>query len=238
MDNIKDFIREIEDVNLIKDNGVDNISLKINDQMKDQKKNNHLVIFNANGDVIGETYNKVVSSGKVETIETMFRVYSISDKYGIAYDRPDNRTNPRWISTFGIGSGGAPLSEGNNPYIVNANDTELLSPSIFRKDNTNVGNTKYWDNFRKKDFSSVYLNWDKNTDDIYALLVCELDYNDCKGQTINEIGLYNCNHILDSNGQITGKEKFTLYAKANMVAINKSPLDNQSAFKIAYKVFI
>lgn len=238
MENIREFIREVEDKNIIKDEFENQTELKINEQMKNQKKNNHLVIFNSNGDIIGETFNKVVSSGKVETIENMFRVYSISDKYGIVYDKPDNYTNPRWISTFGVGSGGAPLSEGNNPYIVNANDTELLSPSNFRKDNMSNSNSVYWDNYRKKDFSSIYLNWDKNTDDIYALLVCELDYDDCKGQTINEIGIYNCNHSLDSNGQIVGKDKFSLYAKANMVAINKSPLDNQSAFKIAYKVFI
>lgn len=240
MKDLKDVILQIEDKNIITDKVSDDSNLVINDQMKSNKKNNHLVIFDQFGNQIGETYNKVVSAGKVETIETMFRVYSISEKYGLNYTKPNNVTNPRWISCFGVGSGGAPLSEGNNPYVVNANDTELASPNTLRKDNIVIaGNTKYWDNFKKKDFSTIYLNWDKRTDDVYAVLICELNYEDCRGQTINEIGLYMCTHVFDvDNTTIVGKKDFSLYAKANMVAINKSPRENQSAFKIAYKVFI
>lgn len=207
----------------------------IEDNMK--KKPNTLTIYNHNGDIIGETTNKVMSYGKVETIENMFRIYSISDKNNIQYDRPDNRTNPRWISTFGVGSGGAPLAEGNNPYIVDSNATELSTPMVFRTD-TNIPANTYWDGVKKKNFRSIYLNWDKAADDIYATLILELDYNDCLGKTINEIGLYTCNHILDVNDQIIGKEKFTLYAKANLAAINKSPYLDKSAYRITYKVFI
>lgn len=209
----------------------------INIEMKKDKKDNELVIFDENGDEIGRTTNKVVSSGKVETIENLFRIYSISDKNNIQYDKPDNRTNPRWISTFGIGSGGASLSEGNNPYIVDPNATELSTPMVFRTD-TNLPVNTYWDGVKKKNFSAIYLNWDKSADDIYALLICELDYNDCLGKSINELGLYMCNHILDSNDQIIGKEKFSLYAKANLNAINKSPYLDKSAYRIAYKVYI
>lgn len=209
----------------------------INEDMKTNKKNNELVLYNENGDIIGRTTNKVVSSGKVETIENLFRIYSISDKNNIVYDKPDNRTSPRWISTFGIGSGGASLSEGNNPYIVDSNSTELSTPIIFRTD-TNIPANTYWDGVKKKNFSAIYLNWDKSADDIYALLICELDYNDCLGKTINELGLYMCNHVLDNNDQIIGKEKFSLYAKANFNAINKSPYLDKSSYRIAYKVYI
>lgn len=201
------------------------------------KKPNTLTIYDCDGNIIGETTNKVMSYGKVETIENMFRVYDISDKYNIQYDRPDNVTNPRWISTFGVGSGGAPLAEGNNPYIVDPNATELSTPMVFRTD-TNIPTNTYWDNVKKKNFRSIYLYWDKSADDIYANLVLELDYNDCLGKTINEVGLYTCNHTLDSNGQIINKDKFSLYAKANLAAINKSPYLDKSSFRITYKVFV
>ncbi len=148
-----------------------------------------------------------------------------------------NRTNPRWISTFGVGSGGAPMSEGMNPYLVNSNDTELTSPLVFRKESLGI-DSGYWDQNKKKDFDSIYLNYDKKADDVYALLICSFSYEDLKGQIINEIGLYNCNHTLDPSGKIIDKTKFSLYAKANMNSINKSPLNDASSFKIAYKVFI
>lgn len=215
----------------------DTVYMDINEQMKDQKKNNHFVIFDLNGNEICRTKNKVVSSGKIEQIETMFRQYDISDKYGITYDRPDNKSNPRWISVFGIGSGGAPLSEGNNPYIVNANDTELTAPNVFRNTPLSNQTVRYWDNYRKKDFTKIELNWDKSADDIYALLICDLDFDDCKGQTVNELGIYTCTHVYNGD-VISTKNNFTLYAKGNFNSINKSPLDNHSAFRIAYKVFI
>lgn len=234
----KEFLRELNDFALIKDETSNSaLDRYINDDMKSSKKNNLLVIYDEQGNEIGRTHNKVVSTGRIETIETLFRVYDISDKNNIIYDRPDNRTNPRWISTFGVGSGGAPMSEGMNPYLVNSNDTELTSPLVFRKESLGI-DSGYWDQNKKKDFDSIYLNYDKKADDVYALLVCSFSYEDLKGQVINEIGLYNCNHTLDPSGKIIDKTKFSLYAKANMNSINKSPLNDASSFKIAYKVFI
>lgn len=232
-------ILTIEDKNLLTDSIANNSENNIIDSMKDFKKNNKLVIYDETGKEIAQTFNKVMASGRVETLETLFRIYSISDKYPeIQYDKPNNITSPRWISVFGVGSGGAPLSEGNNPYIVDPNSIDLTSPLQFRTSSVDDNKIKYYDNLRKKDFTSVYLNWDKSSDDVYALLVCELNYDDLLGKIINEIGLYTCTHIFDSAGNIINKEKFTLYAKANMPSINKSPLLNTSAFKIAYKVFI
>lgn len=232
-------IIKIEDRNLVTDSLGNKSDMNIIESMKDSKKANKLVIYNENGDEIATSYNKVMASGRVESLETLFRVYSISEKYPeIQYDKPNNITNPRWISVFGVGSGGAPLSEGNNPYVVDPNSVELTSPLQFRTASVNDSKIKYYDNLRKKDFSSVYLNWDKSADDVYALLVCELGYDDLLGKIINEIGLYTCTHIFDSSENIINKEKFSLYAKANMPSINKSPLVNTSAFKIAYKVFI
>lgn len=232
-------IINIEDKNLFTDQLGNDVDLKINDQMKRYKKPNVLTLFDEDGNIIATTTNKIVASGRVESIETMFRNYAISDKYPeISYDKPDNQANPRWISVFGVGSGGAPLTEGLNPFVVNPNATELSTPLQFRTTTPNQQTVKYYDNFKKKDFTALYLNWDKQADDVYALLVCELDYGDLLGKVVNEIGLYNCTHIFDSQGNITDKQKFTLYAKANMVSINKSPLQNTSAYKIAYKVFI
>lgn len=234
-----DIYLEVQDKNLMTDSLGDTSHLKISDQMKDTKKNNFIVLFDAEGNELGRSNNKVVASGRVESIEVLFRKYDISEKNNIIYDKPDNKTNPRWISTFGVGSGGAPLAEALNPYIVNSRDTELTSPLMFRRDGSAIDpKDKYWDNFKKKDFSGIYLNWDKQVDDVFALLICELNYDDLMGQIINEIGLYYCNHIYGTGDQIVDKQKFSLYAKSNFNSIAKSPLKNGSSYKIAYKVFI
>lgn len=230
------FIRDITDYNLVTDSMGDNIDLEINSRMRN--KSNRLVIYDKNGNILSEHTNKVVARGRIEQIETLFRKYDISEKNNIQYDKPDNKTSNRWISTFGVGSGGAPLSEGFNPYTVDPTNTELNSPLMFIKDSIGAVTSGYWDNMKKKDFKSIYLNWDKGTDDVYALLVCEVGYDDCRGDIINEIGLYYCNHTLETNGTIIGKSNFDLYAKANMNSINKSQYDNSSSFIIAYKVFI
>lgn len=215
----------------------DSFDCHIYKELRNEKKNNQLVIFDSNGDPIGQTTNKVVATGKIEQIEALFRQYDISEKHNIVYPRPDNRANPRWISVFGVGSGGAPFSEPNNPYNVLSKDTDLSAPATF-KANTTGSKVKYWNNNRKKDFSQIYLNWDDRNEDIYALLLCEIDYTDCLGQTINEIGLYNASHTLNDSDIIVDKTNFSLYAKANFNAIIKSPQANSSSYKIAYKVFV
>lgn len=233
----KEILRELNDYSLMTDK-LSNAPLNkyIHEEMKSPKKNNLLVIYDEQGRELGRTHNKVVATGRVETIENLFRVYDISEKFGLTYDKPDNRISNRWISTFGVGSGGAPMAEGNNPYVVNPLATELTSPLTFRRDGQTDGNF-YWDSFKKKDYSSLTLSWDKTSDDVYALAILELGENDLRGQVINEIGIYYSNHIF-RNDKIINKDKFTLYAKANMQSINKSPLNNAASFRIAYKIFI
>lgn len=231
--NMNETIKVINDYSIMKDTLDEKI---IHEMSKDNRnKKNKLAIYDINGNVIGEYYNKVVAKGRVETIENLFRRYDISDKNGWSYTIPQDN---RWISVFGFGSGGAPASEGMNPFIVDADSTELSNQLQFRKNFVNVNTQIYWDNGYKKDFTKILLNWDKEADNVYALLMCEFDLNDALGCRINEIGLYSCEHTLNRDGIATDKRNFSLYAKANMNTINKSPLENTAAFNIAYKVFI
>ena len=114
-----------------------------------------------------------------------------------------------WISCFGVGSGGTPPAETFNPYIVHPETADLSLKARFTTRNFtnvsgNVSKPRYWDGALKKDFTAQYIEWDKVNDKIYAICVCELDYDELLGKPISEIGFYMATHDMTNNGISTG----------------------------------
>jgi len=199
---------------------------------------NFIRIYDKDGNLVCEDTNLVVEYGRQNVLERIFNNFSLSQSQGIDF----SNIAKQWISVFSVGSGGCPPSEIFNPYLVKPETESLSIPIRFTNElvanvDGNINKPRYWDNNYKKDFTYITMEHDKINDKIYAIIVLELDFSECLGKPINEIGLWFAEHELDANGSIINKKNFRLFSKVNFNTQPKSlsPLDGY--YKFIYRVY-
>ena len=217
----------------------DKILIEDTKNITKKENKNYIRIYDKDNNLIIEEYNEVVEYGRLSIIEKLFNNFS----YSIDNGTFNENYCKEWISCFGVGNGGAPLSEGFNPYIVAPTTKDLANKLQFTLSKfSNVDNDyrkpKYHDNNTKKDFTELKISYDKENNKIYALATCELDYSELLGATVNELGFYFATHTLE-DGEITEKTNFRLFSKINLSsAINKSNSPIDDYYKLVYRVYI
>jgi len=197
---------------------------------------NFIDVFNSKNEHVYRGYNIVVDKGRLFTLQNTFNFMTDSNL--------NKRTKPNlWASAFSVGDGAAPANNPFSPIAPNLVDTQLFNRVPFFAENTNRTNTdgdvskpKYWSNTNIKDFTSVaYVN-NASTGEMYYEITLVIDYSECKGKNINELGLYLANHTL-SGATVTNKTEFTLFSKITFPSLPNSINDDTDQYTIIYRVY-
>jgi len=137
---------------------------------------------------IGDRENLIVYSGRTWLMQRSFNQDLI----------PSSNESNRYISWFGLGTGGATPGDPLNPVAPTSTDTVLDTPAIINTSDANVANSGY-----QHPFDSIVYEQDSSNDNQYLIskVTTTISNNDANGPTgssyydLSEAGLY----ISDSN---------------------------------------
>lgn len=200
------------------------------------KKHNFIIVRDPEtGAILQTRKNLVVRSG---------REFSLRKMFNIAYpSETTTQLGTRYISLFGIGTGGTPVSDPFTPLVPTPADIELNSAIPFRIATTSAPLTtndakKYFDGraqsgntlYYKKTFTSSSIVLDNNNDDYYCKLVLNIDATDARGGLISELALYSA---------VNTNNVFTAPKIATRVTFQTEPLsiDTSKGLEIEYYVY-
>lgn len=171
--------------------------LLIQDAVRANKARENFIVIRdpVTNNILQVKRNLVVQTGREFTLRKLFKLPYSSENETLLHNR--------YVCLFGIGSGGAPVSDPFNPITPTSADTQLNTAVPFRIANTanpmpsedanfytdtkvNGSDTQYM----KKTFTKVELITDTVKDDYYVKATLTINEKDARGSRISELGLF------------------------------------------------
>lgn len=221
---------------------MNNIDIKENINISDKKNyslRGRINIFNKFGDLILEKDNLVVQRGRAFILEKLFES-SNDSKLTVPYDNGE-RPIGRIPCLFTIGTGGAQVTGNSSvsspsPFLPSYSDIGMTSQVPFISSGTggNVYFKQEGTNYYAKKIDSVSWGYSESTNEVFKKLTLNINSNEARGYTINELGLLIGKPTYDNNGNMTNVTHIDLMTRVTFTGI---PLTGADSFVIEYYLY-
>lgn len=228
----------VEESFLFKDHNVNPV--------KEGPLNGFVVVKDENGEILIAKKNLVVRAGRNLSLRKIF------GQPGFIANEDEAALNQKKVLLFGIGKGGAPMSDPFNPLPPTPSDTDLSSPIPFRSsssalpllpseealytDGRDVNGTMQW---YKKRFSNGNGEFvvDSANDFVYNKLQLQVTDKEARDLFVNEISLFYAQY---SPSGLTQNLKYTNYSIFSRFTLQTEPLPSNTnkALNIDYYVYL
>jgi hypothetical protein len=200
------------------------------------------------GDVLFETQNLVLLSGREFILRKLFGLPYEDDLTGDAV-KDLERLNRRLICAYGVGRGGTSLAQPRVPLSPSPADTDLSNPAIFNALTLNkeeldkqyaiyaemvaVKNNIYHACKKRIINAKPVINLDANDDEIFMQMDLTITKEECVNDMINEIVLYTG----EQSENLNGIPRFIKFKPFSRVTFSTEYFDEAKTLLIDYRVY-